>query len=400
MDINVNVMQLNAKQVMGFIAFCSIEANGTVLPAGIVSRHLKSEKSRRFFKNRITENGMYFTLISDAISLAKKRYTSVYGSSVIPRHTGHNRSYDPSCVSPAAGCQAFLSGFDPDTCSKNDMKLMKKHCASVEYKLVHLCRETTREVVFGNKKKSPEDKKISPKDTMKTFLASVKEIAGKGCSDIFSLNFVQVAGYFGFIPIKMLAVSTIQNTTAGGYKFIEMLYPKIGTKLAQEFFEESTLIIQRIFGPSMTFAYAENLLCELFRDRNGSNTKKDVTFFFNHRNNSWRGLQNFFRLKIESCNKMDLEMLPVPATNDQSGSSSTKTVPPGCIKLMTWKDGLTAGCGSMKWNHDTKITKERNQKYRQKLITYDSKLEIHEDISRFYVLDNKKANRGTWSESS
>jgi len=276
-------MQLNARQVIGLIAFCSIESNGTVLPAGIISRHLKSSRSRRFFKSRINDDGMYFTLINDAISLAKKRQTSVYGSSVIPRHTGHNRSYSSSGRIPVAGCPSFLNGFDPETCSENDKRIMRKHCATIERLLVHLCRETNRKIVFPDES-SPEDesKKVTPYDSLAEFLKEVQKIAGKGCSDIFSLNFVQLAGYLGFIPIKMLGVSTINNKTAGGYKFINMLYPNIDTETAQEYFKKSTQIIQKLFGSSMTFAFAENLLCELYRDRNGSNHKKDVTSFFPH----------------------------------------------------------------------------------------------------------------------
>ena len=375
-------MQLNARQVIGLIAFCSMESNGTVLPAGIISRHLKSSRSRRFFKDRIKDDGMYFTLINDAISLAKKRQTSVYGSSVIPRHTGHNRSYSPSGRIPVAGCQSFLNGFDPQTCSENDKNVMRTHCFTIEKLLVHLCRETNRKILFPDESSADdESNKATPYDFLAEFLKTVQEIAGKGCSDIFSLNFVQLAGYLGFIPIKMLGVSTINNKTAGGYKFIKMLYPNINsTETAQEYFKNSTKIIQKLFGSSMTFAFAENLLCELYRDRNGSNHKKDVTFFFPHRRNNWKGLQNFFRLKMGTCNKMELEFLAVPSDND-------RMVPPGCVKLMTWKDGLTAGSGMMRWDHHGPTKKK---KYKQELINYNSKLRVHEDIRQFYLLRTKE----------
>ncbi len=367
-DVNINVKRLNAREVIGYVAFCSFETNGTTLPVGILTGYLCTGKRRRAFKDSIISDGMYYTLLCNSIRRAKARHTTVYGSSVNPRHVGHNRSYCVNSTNPVAGDSQFSSGFDPDSSSDELKQKIKARCAQIEKRLIDLCARTTRTVLNTNKSATSgtEENGKKEKNHLKEFLAQIQVIAGKGCSGMYCLNFMQLAGYFGFVPIKILSTSTVETKVSGGFKFIEMLYPGISPGTAQKYFIESTLKLQKLFGSAMTFAFSENLLCELYRDRNGSNPKKDVTFFFDHRSNEWNGLQNFFRLKIDSSFKMDLEMLGVP---------NTKTVEDGHIKLLSWIKGLTSNDGMMNWIH-------RNDG----IINYKSELVATDEVAKFYSI--------------
>lgn len=361
---------------MGYIAFCALETNGTTLPVGIISGFLKTKKGCRFFHKSICKDGMYFTLLCRSIIIAKSRQTSVHGSSVNPRHVGHNRSYYKNSTNLVAGIPEHFGGYDPTISNDDEDQFMKSHCAQIEKKMISLCARTTASSL--KKKEDTEvteqqdvDQGRKKKDLLNEFLDEVKDIAGKGCSGMYSLNFLQLAGYFGFVPIKILATSTVENKVSGGYKYIESLYPGISPKKAQQFFTESVQIIQDIFGKSFTFAFAENMLCELYRDRNGTNPKKDVTFFFDHRSNQWSGLQNFFRLKVNSGLSMNLEMLGVP---------QSKNAREGSIKLMSWTNGLTSQKGPMKWMHlssDNSI---------QSTIGYKSELSVSKEICTYYTM--------------
>ena len=53
-DIAVNVKtNLSATDVMGYVLFCSLECNGTVLPVGIISRRMRTSSTRLLFKTMI-----------------------------------------------------------------------------------------------------------------------------------------------------------------------------------------------------------------------------------------------------------------------------------------------------------------------------------------------------------
>ena len=323
---------------------------------------------------------MYYTLLCGSIRLSKSRHTSTYGSSVNPRHVGHNRSYYENGRNPIAGVSENFGGYDPTRNRPDEDQAMKAHCARIEKDLISLCANTTNS--FLNKNQESEvstvnqdvgkDKK-KKNDFLNEFIDEIKKIAGKGCSGMYSLNFIQLAGYFGFVPIKILATSTVENKGSGGYKYIELLYPGISPSEAQRYFKESIEKIQEIFGKSsFTFAMAENMLCELYRDRHGTNNKKDVTFFFDHRNNKWGGLQNFFRLKVNSGMSMNLEMLGISVSN--------KTRDKGSIKLMSWVNGLTSQKCLMKWIHPS------SDDNIQSTISYISELFLSPDISPYYTM--------------
>ena len=375
-------MQLNAKQVMGFIAFCSLEVNGTFLPTGIVSSHLRSKGSISYFKELVQSDGMYFTMLWSAMELGDKRHTPIYGSSCLPRHVGHNRSHSAGSVNTPAGFTAkskknlFKNGYHPTKCNESECDRLILHCSLVEKKLLDLCKDATHCVLRRSAKESGNME--SDIGSLKGFLGEVQKIAGKGCSHIYSMDFFQLAGYLGFIPIKLLSTSSIRSYSAGGYKLIKSLYPGISIGDAQEYFEDSVERIQNLFGPSMTYPYAENLVCELHRDRNGEskNIKKDVTYFLPHRRNQFNGLQNFFRLAIKSGTQMDLEFLGVPP--------NTKSVTPGCTKLMCWKNGLTCSSGLMSWLHE-ELKENGNECTHQTSIKFDSVLIINDKIKQFYA---------------
>ena len=378
-DIHVNVKPLNAREVMGYVAFCALETNGTTLPVGIVSSYLKTRNGCKCFREGISRNGMYYTLLCKSIELAQARETLVNGSSMNPRHVGHNRSYLKDCTNPIAGFPSPFSGYDPKSSTEYDEQCMKSHCARIEKELITLCARITTAAL--KKKESGPDELLGvgkkKRELLEEFLDDVKIIAGKGCSGIYCLNFLQLAGYFGFLPTKLLASSTINTQTSGGYKFILSLYPGITPKDAQKYFKESIAVIQKIFGSSFTFAIAENMLCELYRDRNGTNRKKDVTFFFNHRSNQWGGLQNFFRIKENSGLNMNLEMLGVPRSKNCRG---------GCMQIMSWANGIASGQGSMKWTH---IPSSKNV---HDTISFKSELRISKEIASFYTIIHPSIN--------
>ena len=91
LDISINVKELTAKEVMGFVLFCALETNGTVLPVGIITGMLKSAAEKQaVFKKCIEKVGMYYTLLRYAVTGAINGRTNNYGASIRSRHVHNN----------------------------------------------------------------------------------------------------------------------------------------------------------------------------------------------------------------------------------------------------------------------------------------------------------------------
>ena len=52
------------------------------------------------------------------------------------------------------------------------------------------------------------------------FVQKVKQIAGPGVDHIYTLNFIQVACLFGFLPLDMTRWACVNSPTSGAYKAI------------------------------------------------------------------------------------------------------------------------------------------------------------------------------------
>ena len=378
-DIAANVKKdLSSLDVMGFILFCAIECNGTVLPVGIISARMKDEYSRKVFGERIVKHGMYYTLLKDAISLAADRRTNVVACSTGNRHLSHNRTYfnkkEKSKAMPnPAGIPVFnlppayndesQNGFDhrwtfkDKEHRKKSFKEMKQHCRKLEISFVKLCSESWKPLPKKkrkvNKKKNDEKSCISDDSSplaeeMTSFLEKIQKIAGLGCGHIFSLNFVQLAACLGFLPTHLMQYSSVADKASGGYKLIVELYKNSGItitpKKAQELFESTVKHLRTIFSHNVSYPYVENMLCELWREYGGKTvSQKDYFFFLPHRENCLDGLQNLFRFNYDSASSMTLEMLPVTLENSSLCAASK-------INLMQWeKKKIIGSSGVITW---------------------------------------------------
>ena len=163
LDIAINVKpDISAEDVMGYIIFCSLKCNGTVLPVGLITTRMKDSKSRATFKKLIEFDGMYYTLLCDSIELAADRITNAYGCSGGNRHQGHNRTFfDKAGKSRACSNPAGIPVFNvmPSYADENDRtsnhqwvyadplsktknyKSLKVYCKHLEASYLMLCKE-------------------------------------------------------------------------------------------------------------------------------------------------------------------------------------------------------------------------------------------------------------------
>ena len=381
-DIAVNVKtNLSATDVMGYVLFCSLECNGTVLPVGIISRRMRTSSTRLLFKTMIESDGMYYTLLRDSIEQSADRRSNIYGSSKGPRHMGHNRSFfdkpdSKGCPNPAGipffsavPCYADTREntsnhewkYADEAQRRASFKSLRIHCKKLEKSFLELCKESFGDL--SEPKKAPKKKKSNSKKNipetncstaatrMSKFLKRIASMAGSGCGHIFSLNFIQLSACFGFLPTHLMTYSSVANVKSGGYKLIMLLYKDSGIKInpdkAQSLFESVVHHLRRIFTHNVSYNYVENMLCELWRGRPGKTvSKKDYFFFLPHRSNIMGGLQNFFRFQYESGSSMLLEILPIP----RKVKGKTVPVVKDKVQLMQWeKKHLTQTGGVISW---------------------------------------------------
>ena len=399
LDISINVKQLTAKEVMGFVLFCALETNGTILPVGIISERLKSPERRESFKQHIIKVGMYYTLLRYAVKGAILRRTNNYGASTGSRHTHHNRTFffkDNSSVkcSNIAGApnnctiDVMYEDDDYDTSnhafkfapkSEDNMYDLFMHCEKVEELAVDLCKKS-RNGSFSKKKPKKKKKRkqnstdfvndeVSPEAIeMENLLEAVKKMAGPGVGHIFALNFVQLASCFGFLQPSIMNFSSVASTTSGGYKLIQKIYEKsrsvkISPKTAQVLFEGTVSHLRNIFGYAISYPFVENMLCELWRDRSVKKVPvRDYYYFHSHRDNCFHGLQNLVKFKYETGRTMSMELLPL--LQSKSIAEDKDDYVGKVMTLFQWNGGSLSGSAAeseIKWktkggrNGDPKI---------------------------------------------
>jgi hypothetical protein len=387
LDISINVKQLTAKEVMGFILFCALETNGTILPVGIISERLKTPEKRERFKNHIIKVGMYYTLLRYAVKGAIHRRTNNYGASTGSRHTHHNRTFffkenSSVKVSNIAGApndctlDVIYEDYDYDTSnhvfkfapkSEDNMYDLFMHCEKVEEAAVHLCKKS-RNGLFPKKKATKKNESSPQSIEMENLLKAVKEMAGPGVGHIFALNFVQLASCFGFLPPSIMNYSSVASPSSGGYKLIRDLYKKtesvtITPKSAQMLFEGTVSYLRNIFGHAISYPFVENMLCELRRDQSDRKVAvRDYYYFHSHRDNCFHGLQNLVKFSYESGRTMSMELLPL--LQSKSIAEDKDDYVGKVMTLFQWNGGSLSGSASqseIKWksrsgkNGDPKI---------------------------------------------
>ena len=387
LDISINVKQLTAKEVMGFVLFCALETNGTILPVGIISERLKTPQTRERFKKNINKVGMYYTLLRYAVKGAIHRRTNNYGASTGSRHTHHNRTFffkDNSSVkcSNIAGApndctlDVIYEDYNYNTSnhafvfapkSEDNMYDLFMHCERVEEEAVDLCKKS-RNGFFSEKKASKKKKKkqnatdfvndeLSPESIeMENLLEAVKKMAGPGVGHIFALNFVQLASCFGFLPPSIMNYSSVASIGSGGYKLIQKLYEKtrsekITPASAQRLFEGTVSHLRNIFGHAISYPFVENMLCELWRDRSVKKVAvRDYYYFHSHRDNCFHGLQNLVKFKYESGRTMSMELLPL--LQSKSIAEDKDDYVGKVMTLFQWNGGSLSGSAAqseIKW---------------------------------------------------
>jgi hypothetical protein len=147
--------------------------------------------------------------------------------------------------------------------------------------------------------------------------------AGPGVAHIFTLNFMQVASMFGFFPLEIITWACVDCKTSGAYKAINALYKQhkgdVGTadlsiSEAEKHFTNVVTWISSNVSYNFTASVAENVLCELNREKGTIDTsedwapsnKSDVLYLYKHRNNT---LHHLYRWKTDIKGKAILQVL-------------------------------------------------------------------------------------------
>ena len=304
-------MDLDGRMVMGFVLYCSHENNlGLGLGLGRIFSHLKTADKRIHFKKSVEERGMYATLVRKNIDLMVRNKESQYSAS---EHPKHNSNYRGGTDIPILGDSSLgsisLTDSTQNVCILDRMDIV---CQKREKEFVALCNEFHGERKVSGGKRKRGSAKNEENDWAKSFLKRVQELGGKGIGHMFSLNFVQFASVFGFIPVKLATWSSIENPGSGGYKFIQHLYGgNLDGVTVQSYFEKCVETCQGLYGPSVTKPIIENVLCKLWRSLGEkTNTKVDCYYGYSHRKckENPSGAQCLFRLKMNKTFSMSLEM--------------------------------------------------------------------------------------------
>jgi len=310
-------MELTGKMVMGYVLYCSHENNGTFLPVGRIHMALRTPAKRDKFRKSVVKNGMYSTLVAKNLWLMLKNGKGQYSASGHPRHIANNRGGERIPVLGDASLPTPRNKEEYDEL----LKKLPDICAKREQDFIDLCQKYQEISMSGSKRK--RQGKSSLDDHANSFLASVKDLGGKGVAHMFALNFVQLASVFGFIPTKIMTWSSIENKQSGGYKFIQHLYGNtLSTATVQKYFDKCVLTCQGMYGARVTRPIVENLLCELWRKVDGKrNIKVDCFYGYNFRASKENpsGAQSLFRMEIETATSMCLEMRSPKYVFNQSG---------------------------------------------------------------------------------
>jgi hypothetical protein len=206
-----------------------------------------------------------------------------------------------------------------------------KHCDKVARQMITLCGQL-RKKCYEIRMRLISQYKVEP--VLMQFLEDIKKVAGKGVGHIFALNFCQVASLFGFMPMEMVTWASVSSKSSGAYKAISMFYNKTSQKdsiasdlsesEAQKHFDTAVSWIGGHVSGGFTHALAENILCELNREKCidiGSpeyvaSPKKDVLYMYKHRKGI---LHPLYRWKSDLRGRTILQVLLIDKTGAVEG---------------------------------------------------------------------------------
>ena len=236
LDIAINHVKpdLSAEDVMGYIIFCSLECNGTVLPVGLIRRKMKDAESCTAFKKLIELDGMYYTLLlCNSIELATDRRMNAYGCSGGNRHQCHNRTffYEPgkACACPILLVFQFLMRHH-----LIPMIITEPLIISGIMQIHHQRRKVTnhRMIIASNiwrhwswccvkkvkrKKRSTKANSTPASEKMSAFLLAVQKLGGNGCGHIFFLNFIMF-----WFPLQRMSILRVTNLSSNFMRVPEL----------------------------------------------------------------------------------------------------------------------------------------------------------------------------------
>jgi hypothetical protein len=345
-----NVITMTSLNLMGFVCFAGLETNGTFLLSGIIDDALMCHNPKySTFANEVNRYGIYAALIFGGCRKNKDTGTGTcYGSSKLPRHQYHNRG---TKAAPIAGNES-LAYNDGDQAAKD---AISEHCNKVTKAMVSLCDQLRREC-YNIRMRAGSQTKIEP--LLKKFFEDVQRIAGKGVGHIYALNFCQVAALFGFLPMEMVTWAAVDSKSSGAYNAINLFYqknmiadsnsPDLREDEAQKHFDEAVSWISGKVSYNFTPALAENILCELQREKceetdspdYKESPKKDVLYMYKHRNSV---LHPLYRWKTDVRGRVTLQVLAVSLSGNIEGQYDVMVMKRDSIPLVIEKDsGLTS----------------------------------------------------------
>jgi hypothetical protein len=208
------IVQMDGETLMGFVCFTSLETNGTFLLAGIIDDAMCTQDPKNGpFSRESRMFGMYAALIFAGYRRNKDTGTGqVYGSSKEPRHQHHNRG--STAVLPIAGGKGLLSFED------SEKPKIVDRCKLVVMGMLDACAEAMHNMKEVRKNRGKTVMEMVCYD----LYMKVQDIAGPGVAHIYSLNFIQVASMFGFLPYEFASWACVKSKTSGAYKAINSLY--------------------------------------------------------------------------------------------------------------------------------------------------------------------------------
>ena len=378
------IVEMDGESLMGFVCFASLETNGTFLLAGIIDDAMCTQDPKNGpFSRESRMFGMYTALIFAGYRRNKDTGTGkVYGSSKEPRHQHHNRG--STAVLPIAGGKGLLSFED------SEKQKIVDRCKLVVIGMLDACAEAMHNMkeVRNNRGKTIMDK------VCYDLYMKVQEIAGPGVAHIYSLNFIQVASMFGFLPYEFASWACVKSKTSGAYKAVNSLYQQHLSEVrkktfvssrhfqdlsmddAQMYFASAVKWISQNVSYNFTHSLAENILCELNREEGtldsskewAPSNKKDVLYFFKHRNGA---LHHLYRWKTDVRGIAILQVLLITPTGDINGIKDLSYLSSGGRQIEREDMSVAAY-----WSGDTVGTKA---------VTKESKYMLSDDYCQYFM---------------
>jgi hypothetical protein len=319
------LISMTGENLMGYICFSSLETNGTFLLSCIIDNAMCTQDPLNcHFIREVKRYGVYAALIFAANRKNRNTGTgNVYGSSKVPRHQHHNRG---SCDRfPIAGGTGLLSFSD------GDKEKIAARCQRVVNDMLEMCADAFADM--NNARKSHRNNYVD--NVALSVYNGIQELGGPGIGHIFTLNFIQVAAMFAFLPYELTTWACVHSKTSGAYKAINSLYRRQVSAIiketgknfkqwqsdlslgdAENYFSSAVKWIQQNVSYNFTHALAENILCELQREEGSvddsiewaPSKKRDVLYFFKHRNGM---MHHLYRWKTDIKGTTILQVLLV-----------------------------------------------------------------------------------------